>query len=81
MGAAMVLAAGATNPLPVGIAYPMLSLNFCLGHAGGMESGMNRFAPLVGRRIDYQRHYHSGECGIMGVMWGLISGAVPPSPS
>lgn len=82
MGAAMVLWLLVLQTLPVGIAYPMLSLNFVWVTLAAGKSGMNRFRPpLVGRRIDYQRHYHSGECGIMGVMWGLISVAIASSPS
>lgn len=61
MGAAMVLWLLVLQTLPVGIAYPMLSLNFVWVTLAAGKSGMNRFRPpLVGRRIDYQRHYHSG---------------------
>lgn len=48
MGAAMVLWLLVLQTLPVGIAYPMLSLNLSGSRWRHGKSGMNRFRPATG---------------------------------
>ncbi len=49
LGLAMVLWLLVLQNVPVGIAYPMLSLNFCLGDAGcGKNCGTSRYRCVTG---------------------------------
>ncbi len=76
--------AAGVQTLPVGNCLPDVESEFCLGHAGGAgKSGMNRFPPRhwLSVRIDYQRHYHSGELSIMGVIVGTKRCGASSKPS
>lgn len=75
LGLAMVLWLLVLQNVPVGIAYPMLSLNFVwvtlaavkLWHEPGIA------ASLVWGGVHYWRHCDPREYGVMGLMWGLFS--------
>ena len=50
LGLAMLLWLAVLQNIPVGIAYPMLSLNFCMGDAGRVENlaRTRHYTPLAG---------------------------------